>query len=233
SVLKHSWTVESGFDYGKGPLVVKANGTSVLMADGCRPEVSNHQSWDVDLTTDKKQTYNRTAWSLSHSLAFTIPPMRTIEFERTFTTFSQKLPWTSVLTVAGFFAVWFKTKVNGNNLWFCPITVLEDPLLEHVLPEELRFVAHGRYECVFTIETKVKIYVYEYEGPQNVSTASGTVASPGSYHYAEVQLPLTGKPEAKTCEVARSGAVSFRTQSPVLYILLATNLLTMTGHVFP
>ncbi|CAN7997373.1 unnamed protein product, partial [Ixodes pacificus] len=151
-----------------------------------------------------------------------------------------ELPWTSVVTVGGFFAVWFKTKVNGNNLWFCPVTVLEDPLLEHVRPEELEFVAHGRYEGVRTIETPAKVVpVPEFGGPQNMSTA-GTVALPDFYDYAEVQLPPTGKPQAKTCEVARSdavsaqsGAVSFRNRSPVLYILLATNLLTMTVHVFP
>lgn len=129
--------------------------------------------------------------------------------------------------------MWFKTKVNGNNLWVCPVTVLEDPLLEHVRPEELRFVAHGRYEGVLTIEREGKIREYEYGGPQNVSTVDATVASPGFYRYAEVQLPLTGKSEAKTCEVARSGAVSFRTRSPLSYILLATNLWTTTVHVFP
>ncbi|EEC02694.1 hypothetical protein IscW_ISCW024160 [Ixodes scapularis] len=237
SVLKHSWIVESGFDYGKGPLVVKANGTGVLMEDDSTPEVSNDQSWDVDLATDKEQSYNRTEWANFSSVVYTIPPMKTTTLEWTISSCTQEVPWTSVVTVGGFFAVWFKTKVNGNNLWFCPVTVLEDPLLEHVRPEELEFVARGRYEGVRTIETPAKVApAPEYGGPQNVST----VAPPDVYDYAEVQLPPTGKPEAKRCEVAQSdavpaqsGAVSFRNRSPVLYILLATNLLTMTVHVFP
>ncbi|KAG0445273.1 hypothetical protein HPB47_017471 [Ixodes persulcatus] len=90
----------------------------------------------------------------------TVPPRKKAKIEWVITDVIQEIPWTAQIDIEGWFAVWFRWKVNDHYLWFYPVSRLEDPLLERT-QEGVRYTASGIFTDVSGTEGQLRVSEYD------------------------------------------------------------------------
>ncbi|XP_042148445.1 uncharacterized protein LOC120837589 [Ixodes scapularis] len=89
----------------------------------------------------------------------TIPPMKSAKIEWVITDVTQEIPWTAQIDVEGWFAIWFRKRVNNHYLWFYPVSLLEDPLLKET-KEGLSYTARGIFTGVRGTNSSLRVSQY-------------------------------------------------------------------------
>uniref|UniRef100_A0A4D5S2T5 Putative salivary secreted peptide n=1 Tax=Ixodes scapularis TaxID=6945 RepID=A0A4D5S2T5_IXOSC len=91
----------------------------------------------------------------------TVPPMRSVKIEWLITDVSREIPWTADIKVTGSFGVRFERRVNGEFLWYYPVTRLRDPLLKRIGPKVMQFTANGTFASVYGVDAHLRVSEYE------------------------------------------------------------------------
>uniref|UniRef100_V5H189 Putative salivary secreted peptide n=1 Tax=Ixodes ricinus TaxID=34613 RepID=V5H189_IXORI len=91
----------------------------------------------------------------------TVPPLRSVKIEWLITDVFREIPWTADIKVAGSFGVRFETRVNGEFLWYYPVTILRDPLFKRIGPKVMQFTANGTFTSVHGVDAHLRVSEYE------------------------------------------------------------------------
>uniref|UniRef100_A0A0K8RED0 Putative cytotoxin-like protein n=1 Tax=Ixodes ricinus TaxID=34613 RepID=A0A0K8RED0_IXORI len=87
----------------------------------------------------------------------TVPPNKTVRIQWIVTDTVTTVPWTAPVTVEGWIAVWYESRVKGHHLWFYSITWVWDPFLKRLGPNKAQFTATGMYRAVNAHESHLHV----------------------------------------------------------------------------
>ncbi|CAN7990520.1 unnamed protein product [Ixodes pacificus] len=86
--------------------------------------------------------------------------MKLSKIEWVITDVTQEIPWTAQIDIEGWFAVWFRKRVNNHYLWFYPVSYLKDPLLKGT-KEGVRYTARGIFTGVRGTDSRIRVNQYD------------------------------------------------------------------------
>jgi len=123
-------------------------------------------SGDIKLTTElnlastQQQTTKTTdTFKVSHEIV--VPPKSKVKAVITITETEVSVPWTAMMHVSGWEAIWLEEKCNDHWLWFIPVQQLA-PYNHRLVAEStgLRFEAAGVFHAVRAVRATIHLNEY-------------------------------------------------------------------------
>ncbi|CAN7948718.1 unnamed protein product, partial [Ixodes pacificus] len=148
---QYSWQTQNSFSVGTS-LSIKVGLPGVA-------DVTSTFSTNVSLTNTAGQVHTESEkYTIEQDV--TVPPLKSAKIEWIVTDVTQEIPWTAQIDIEGWFAVWFREKVNDHYLWFYEVKDLKDPLLEET-EKGVRYTARGIFSGVHGTEAHLRVSQYD------------------------------------------------------------------------
>uniref|UniRef100_V5GLM0 Putative cytotoxin n=2 Tax=Ixodes ricinus TaxID=34613 RepID=V5GLM0_IXORI len=196
---QYSWQTQEAVSVG-GSISIEVGVPTVVGSTG-----SLSKTVSLSTTTGQVETVSE---EYAVDVKVTVPPRKKAKIEWVVTDVIQEIPWTAQIDIKGWFAVWFREKIDFNSplgdnyhhLWFPHVRRLEDPLLKRT-EEGVRYTARGIFTGVHGAEAHLRVSEYDIgsdfiadDGGRPTDVYTIPVPSPHVHmfvegNYVTVQIP--------------------------------------------